>query len=161
MSKPRYNWWPFVLNMIRDYPGRAKDIKEIRQQKVTADTSGMPGGGGASRTTEGVAMRELPEKQAQREYEAVHKALTRTRARVDGKLRADVVKLTLWKGYTIRGAATLLNTSDDTARRYRWQFIMLVGCCYGFLTEEEYRAAVKREMIGQKLESQSQKDVLS
>lgn len=161
MSKPRYNWWPFVLNIIRDYPGRAKDIKEIRQQKITADTSGMPGGGGASRTTENVAMRELPDKQAQREYEAVHKALVRTKGRAEGKLRAGVIKLTLWQGYTIRGAATLLNTSDDTARRYRWQFIMLVGCCYGFLTEEEYRAAIKKEQGHGKVESQSQKNVLS
>ena len=161
MSKPRYNWWPFVLNMIRDYPARAKDLQEIQQQKVTADVSGMPRGGGASRTTEGVVLRELPDKQAQREYEAVNKALARTRARADGKLRMDIVKLTMWKGYTIPGAAILLNTSEDTARRYRWQFIMLAGCCYGFLAEEEYRAAVKKEQGHGKVESQSQKNVLS
>jgi len=146
MSKPRYNWWPFVLNMIRDYPERVKALKDLHQQKITADLSGMPRGGTASRTTEGISMRELEDKQAQREYEAVHKALARTRARADGKLRLDVVRMTMWKGYTIPGAASILNTSTDTARRYRWQFIMAVGCCYGFLTEEEYRAAVKKEM---------------
>lgn len=161
MSKPRYNWWPFVLNMIRDYPERAKEIRELRQQKVTADLSGMPRGGEASRTTEGISMRELGDKQAQREYEAVHKALARTRARADGKLRLDVVRMTMWKGYTIQGAATILNTSPDTAQRYRWQFIILVGSCYGFLTEGEYLAAIKKEMGQKKLESQSQKDVLS
>ena len=145
MSKPRYNWWPFALNMIRDYPERAKEIRDLRQQKITADLSGMPKGGGASRTTEGISMRELEDRQAQREYETVHRALARTRARADGKLRLDAVKLTMWKGYTIPGAAMILNTSADTARRYRWQFVMLVGCCYGFLTEEEYLLAVKKE----------------
>lgn len=161
MSKPRYNWWPFVLNMIRDYPERAKEIRELRQQKVTANTGGIPGGGGASRTTEGVAMRELPDKQAQREYEAVHKALARTRARADGKLHLEVVKLTMWKGYSIQGAATMTNTAPDTARRYRWQFVMMVACCYGFLTEEERREAVRKEQGHRKVESQSQNNVLS
>lgn len=146
MSKPRYNWWPFALNMIRDYPERAKEIKDLRQQKITADLSGMPRGGGASRTTEGISMRELEDKQAQREYEAVHKAMVRTKARADGKLRLDVVRMTMWKGSSIPAAATVLSVSPDTARRYRWQFIMMVGCCYGFLTEEECRAAIKKEM---------------
>ena len=59
------------------------------------------------------------------------------------------------------GAAMLLNTSEDTARRYRWQFIMLVGCCYGFMSEEEYRAAIKKEQGHKKVEPQSQKNVLS
>ena len=160
MSKPRYNWWPFALNMIRDYPERAREIKDLRQQKITADLSGMPKGGGASRTTEGISLRELEDKQAQREYEAVHKALVRTRARTDGGLRLEMVKLTMWKGYTIPGAALILNTSADTARRYRWQFVMLVGHCYGFLTEEEYLLAVKKDQGHIKVESQSQKTVI-
>ena len=145
MSKPRYNWWPFALNMIRDYPERAKEIRDLRQQKITADLSGMPKNGEASRTTESISMRELADKQAQREYEAVHKALARTRARADGKLRLDAVKLTMWKGYTIPGAATVLNTSPAATRRYRWQFALLVGCCYGFMTDEEYLLAVKKD----------------
>ena len=161
MSKPRYNWWPFVLNMIRDYPERVREIKDLRQQKITADLNGMPKGGGASRTTEGISLRELEDKQAQREYEAVHKALSRIRSRADGKLRLDTVKLTMWKGHTIPGAAMILNISDETARRYRWQFVMLVGLSYGFLTEEEYRLAVKKDQGHGKVESQSQKTVLS
>ena len=160
MSKPRFNWWSFALNMIRDYPERAREIKDLRQQKITANLSGMPKGGGASRTTEGISLRELDDKQSQREYEAVHKALARTRARTDGELRLDIVKLTMWKGYTIPGAAMILNTSADTARRYRWQFIMLVGQCYGFLTEEEYLLAVKKDQGHIKVESQSQKTVI-
>lgn len=160
MSKPRYNWWHFALNMIRDYPERAKEIKDLRQQKITADLSGMPRGGGASRTTEGISMRELEDKQAQREYEAVHNALARTRARADGKLRLEVVKMTLWKGNTIAGAARILGISPDTAEKYRWMFILRVGNCYGFLTDEEYLEEVRRRYGNKKREPQSQKDVL-
>lgn len=161
MSKPRYNWWPFAINMIRDYPARVEKLKELHQQKVTADMNGMPRGGGASRVTEGITLRELPDKQAQREYEAVHKALARTKTMKDAELRMKIIRLTLWKGYTIPGAAPLVHASEDTARRYRWQFIMLVGRMYDFLSEEEYHAALKFDMTGRKLESQSQKNVLS
>lgn len=145
MSKPRYNWWPFALNMIRDYPARHSEYKELHKQKTAADLSGMPRGGGASRTTEGIALRQLPP-QEQREYEAVHKAIERTSKAKEAKIRLDVIKLTMWKGYTIPGAAIIAKTSKETARRYRWQFILLVGRMYDFLTEEEYLAALKKDM---------------
>ena len=145
VSKPRYNWWPFALAIIRDYPARREALKELREQKVTTDLSGMPREGSASRTTEGLAVRQLPA-QEQREYDAVHNAIKRTRILPDAKLRMDVVKLTLLKGYNIPGAAQIAHTPERTARRYRWQFVLLVGHMYGFLDEEAYRAAVKKDL---------------
>ncbi len=144
MSKPRYNWWPFVLNMIRDYPARARDYKALHEQKITANITGMPGSGEASRTAEGVALRQLPA-QEQKEYDAVHNALTHLHRLPDAKLRQDVVRMTFWRGYSIAGAANALHVSDRTARRYRWQFVMLVGLKYGFLTQEEYAAEIKKD----------------
>ena len=38
-----------------------------------------------------------------------------------------------------------INISERTAKRYRWQFILLVGRMYGYLTEEQYRDAVKKD----------------
>ena len=64
----------------------------------------------------------------------------------EGKLRMEMVKLTMWKGYTIAGAARIAAVSESTARRWRWQFAMLVGRSYGFLTEEEYKEALKKEV---------------
>lgn len=145
MSKPRYNWWPFALNMIRDYPARCADLKALHEQKITANLSGMPRGGGANRTAEGIALRQLPA-QEQREYEAVHNAVERTSRMGEGKLRMELVKLTMWKGYTIAGAARIASVSESTARRWRWQFAMLVGRSYGFLSEEEYKDALKKDM---------------
>ena len=60
-------------------------------------------------------------------------------------MRLGVVRLTIWRTFNISGAAMQLNTAERTARRYRWQFVLLVGRMYGFLTEEEYKAAVKKD----------------
>lgn len=144
MSKPRYNWWGFALAMIRDYPTRQKDLNDLREQKVTANLNGMPGGHTASRTTEGIAIKQLPH-QEQREFDAVDKAIKRVKGMTESKLRMEVIKITLLKGYSIPTAAMWLNTAERTARRYRWQFILLVGHMYGFLTEEEYIAALKKD----------------
>lgn len=144
MSKPRYNWWPFALNMIKDYPMRLRDYNELHSQKITAAPEGSSGGGGASRTTEGIALRQLPP-QEQREFDAVDKALRITKAMPEGKVRAEVVKLTMWKGFYLDGAAMQVSVSTHTARRYRWQFVLLVGKMYGFLSEEEYRAILRKD----------------
>lgn len=145
MSKPRYNWWPFVLNVIRDYPERRQQLRQMKEQKITADMSGMPKGGGNGRSIENLATRCLPP-QEQKEHDAVMMALNRTKTMPDGKLRLAVVRLTLWRRFNAAGAGMQLNIAERTARRYRWQFIMLTGCMYGFLTEEEYRAALKKDM---------------
>lgn len=147
MSKPRYNWWGFVLNIIRDYPERCRQLQDLRQQSIVANNSGMPGGGEASRTAEAVALRQLP-RQEHKEWEAVHKAWARTAAMKAGKVRQEIVKLTMWQGYTIDGAAMIAHESPATTRRYRWQFVMLVGCMYGFITQEEYADAIKKDAQG-------------
>ena len=144
MSKPRYNWWPFALNMIRDYPVRRAEYNDLHEQKITADLSGMPGGGSASRTVESIAVRLLPQ-QEQREYDAVRKAVEYSKALHDGSLRMKVVRLTLMgKTHSIPGAALVAGVSERTARRYRWQFVMLVGHTYGFLSREEYEMELKK-----------------
>ncbi|MBP3478103.1 MAG: hypothetical protein J6K03_01300 [Oscillospiraceae bacterium] len=160
MSKPRYNWWPFVLNIIRDYPAKRAALKELHEQRITVNISGMPMGGGASRTIENVALRQLP-RQEQKEYDAVHEAIRQTKILPDGKLRLDVVKLTLWGySYSIAGAAQALNISDRTARRYRWQFVLLVGHTYGFLSADEYNSHLSKDMGNEITDSQSQKSVI-
>lgn len=145
MSKPRYNWWGFMLAMIRDYPARSQALKDLREQKITADLSGMPRGGGASRSTENLSLRQLP-RQEQLEYDAVHTAVRRAQAQKEAALRMDVVKLTLWRGYTIPEAAIHTHTSESAAQLYRWQFIMWVGVAYGLITEAEYQTELKKRL---------------
>lgn len=139
MSKPRYNWWPFVLNMIRDYPYRKRDYDELHRQQITPSDGPSPGGGtGASRPVERVALRQLPP-QEQREYDAVHSAIQRTKLLPHSDARLAVIRLTLMRNrYTLAGAAMRLNITEDKAKQYRREFILLVACMYGFLTAEEY-----------------------
>ncbi len=148
MSKPRYNWWPFALNMIRDYPRRLRDHNELKRQQITPSPDGASAGGSdISRVVERLAMRQLPP-QEQREFDAVTGALERTKTMTEGKVRCEVVKMTMWRGYDINGAARICNVSWYTARRYRWQFILLVGMLYGFLDEAEFKEAVRRDQEG-------------
>ena len=123
MSKPRFNWWSFALNMIRDYPARRA---EYRARYERGDARPLP-------------------MQEQKEFIAVHKAIESTKAMEDGRLRIRLVDITLWKKTnTIAGAAMLLNISEETAKRYRWQFVLLVGHTYGFLSDEEYQELAAR-----------------
>lgn len=144
MSKPRFNWWPFALNMIRDYPIRREDYRALHEQSTAVDMSGMPRGGSSSRTVENIAVRQLPP-QEQREYDAVRKAIEYTRTLPDADIRIRIISMTLWKNtHSIPGAAMVTNISERTAQRYRWQFTLLVGHKYGFLTKEEYQEMISR-----------------
>lgn len=149
MSKSRYNWWPFALNMIRDYQSRKQEYDSLHEQKITASTEGLPGGGGSHRTVEQVAMRQLPTGE-QEEFEAVDKALSRTRIMPCANERIQVVKWTLFRNYRISDAALRLHISERTVRRYRYQFIALVWCMYKNKSEEEYREIINQDLGNEK-----------
>lgn len=133
------------MNMIKDYPKRKMDYDDLHEQTVTASITGMTGCGSASRKTESTALRQLPA-QEQREYDAVHQAVLRTKQMPDGLCRYRTVNLTLIKKrYTIPGAAIRLGISEDMAKQYRWEFIVLVGHLYGFLSKEEYTEVIRKK----------------
>ncbi len=133
MSKPREIWWAYAKAMIRAYPKRKQEYDAIHTQTVTADLSGMPRGGGASRTTEMIALRQLPQTH-QKEYDAVHKAITITRRRPDGEARLKVIDLVYWKKtHNIAGAAQQVPCHEKTAKTYHRDFIYLVADCYGLM----------------------------
>lgn len=134
-----------MLNIIRDYPTRQQDYKDLHEQKITASTSGMPGGAGAPRPLEQTALRTLPP-QEQREYDAVHQAILRTQSLPNANERLEIIKLTMWRSRcTLHNAADMVHISERTARRFRHQFILLVGLTYGFLSELEYIEAVRKD----------------
>ena len=144
MSRPRYNWWPFALNMVRDYPYRKREFDALHEQKITASATGLPGGGGSSRTVEQIALRQLPT-QEQREYDAVHQAVLRTELLPDGETRVKVIRLTLWRNqFTVPGVANWLHIPESRAKSYRWEFIMLTAYCYGLISQEDYLAEIKK-----------------
>lgn len=149
MSKQRYNWWPYALNMIRDYPSRKMELDALHEQKITASTSGIPGGGGSPRTVEQLALRQLPHAE-QEEFDAVDKALNRVRMMSDAADRLKVIQLTLFQNYRIFEAERKLNLSARTIRRYRYQFIATVGWMHGRIEESEYWTLIRNDLGNEK-----------
>ncbi len=133
MSRPRYDWWPYVKGMIRRYPSLKSELRQLRDQSVTPSYSGVSVKSGASRSAEGTAIRELPTTK-QREYEAVYRAIEATKRMPAGQDRLRVIDLVFWKqSHTLAGAALIIPCSSRTARRYHSDFIKLVAAMYGLL----------------------------
>lgn len=133
MSKPRYRWWGFARNMIRDYPGLKKEYEDLHQQNMTANNTGMPKGGGAGRTVECIALRQLgPDDQ--KVYDAVTRAVEITGLWPGGQERLELIRLMYWvrRPMTAKSAAVLLHIADVTAKRWHGDFVRLVGKCYGY-----------------------------
>lgn len=132
MSKPRYHWWAYAKAMVRLYPQLKREYDTLHAQRITGDPARVPGGkGGASRSTEITALRQLPPAR-QREYDAVTQAIELTKKRQNGADRLALIDLVFWKqSHKLDGAALKLYISEQTARRYHTEFIRLVGFCYG------------------------------
>ena len=135
MSRPHYDWWCNATRMIRNYPARKAEHDELTAQNVTANMSGMPGGGGgASRTTELSALREMaPAKQ--REYDAVHKALEITEMLPNGNERVQLIRCIYWGGKyrPIHSVVGSLYISESTGWRWHGAFVKLVGELFGYI----------------------------
>lgn len=127
MSKPREPWWPYVKNVLRAYPAMKRELEAIRSQSVTTHYNATGGSSGPGRSTEQVAMRELPP-QRMKEYEAVRKAIRDTGHKPDGRLRNDIIRLVYFRRrYNLSGAAWACHVSDRTARQWHGDFLRLVA----------------------------------
>lgn len=133
MSKPRYDWWPYVKGMIRRYPALKEEYRDLHSQSIVAQYSDMPHGGGNGRAIECLAIRELPST-SQREYEAVRRAVEATERYRNGMDRLYVIDRVLWKkSHTLEGAALMVPCGAATAWRWHGEFIKLVAENYGLL----------------------------
>lgn len=128
MSKPRDNWRPYVINALYDYY-RYKDIvRQAHTQRVTAQYNKGRSGGGATRTTEAVALRSGLTRQQEKELQAIEKALKTTRRGPDGKIRVRIIEMIYFRNtHTIEGAAQQVHVSYSTAWRWADTFVRLVG----------------------------------
>lgn len=138
MSKPRYRWWGYIRQVILAYPELKKEYDALHQQSVTANMSGMPGGGQASRGTENIAIREMPHTK-QKEYDAVRKAIEITQRMPNGSSRLRMIEFVYWKSvrFTVEGAAMKVGYSPDRGKQIHGEFVRLVAKCYGGLMDYE------------------------
>lgn len=134
MSKPRYDWWPNAVRMVRNYPARVQEYEQLHSQSCVADMSGQPHGGGASRTTENIALRQMPPAK-QQEYDAVRKAVEITRRYENGEERIALIRRMYWSGKKrdINSVIVSLYIAEATGRRWHSAFIRLVGECFGYI----------------------------
>lgn len=145
MSKPRYDWWQYAIRIAEKWLSLLEQHNDLHQQSITPQLSGMPGGGSVSRAVEDVALRTLPGN-LQREYDAARFALAEIMNKPEAGKRRDVLKLRFWdRTMTIAGAAMKVGYSERTARRICWQYVLAIGRGMEFLTDEEYRAALKAD----------------
>lgn len=141
MSKPRKRWWGFARRMIRDYPSLKRQWEELHEQTITADISGMPRGGGAGRTVEVVALRQFPDVDDQKDFDAVSKAIEMTQLKPNGQDRLRLIELMYWskKNLTAKSASVHIPVEYITAKRWHGDFVRLVGKCHGFQDDSEKR----------------------
>lgn len=120
-------YWAGAIEAVEKYPERMKRLADLRSQIITANISGVPGGGSAARTTEDVALRQLPPAE-QKDYEAVSLALAEMRKREYGKEFMKLVRMRYWQkpNYKLATIALRLHYSEATMKRWNSEFIRLV-----------------------------------
>lgn len=133
MSTLRYDWWPYVKGMIRRYPDLCLKEAALHDTAITANISGMPGGGKRTDKTADAALRTLPEVN-RRELEAVRAAICHIEGLHSGKERMELVKLYYWqRSHTLFGAANAIHVSEKTALRWNRDFVMQVAENFGLI----------------------------
>lgn len=107
MSELSYAWWPYVRNIIRRKPLRDKTDRLDRVPAM--------------------------------ENAAVHWAVDITNQMPDGKERLELIRLTYWRRnrYTLQRAAMDIPTSYSTARRWNYEFFLLVAEAMGLYDPPE------------------------
>jgi hypothetical protein len=131
-------WWSYIKNVIRAYPELKREYDSLHHQSVTANLSGMPGGGQVSRGTESIAIRELPGEK-QREYDSVRQAINATRRMHNGNFRMRIIELVYWSRgnrMTVEGAAMRVGYSADRGKQIHGDFVRLVAKYYGYKVDK-------------------------
>lgn len=120
--------------MVRNYPVWKAQYNELHYQSCVAELSGMPHSGNVSRTTENIALQQLP-RAIQNEYDAVTRAIDITMLMPDGEKRVELIRKMYWRKIkqNLDVAASELYISERTGKRWHGAFIELVGECAGYI----------------------------
>lgn len=135
MSRYRHWWYPNIARELKAYPALLAKKDALRGQTVIAKYSPDPKGGGASRSTENIALKDLPPREAA-SVDAISSALDEVARRKDGGDIIKLVDMVYFRGsHTIQGAAIALNMTEITARRKNGDFITSVAKKLGYLSK--------------------------
>lgn len=128
MSRPREIWWGYVKSVIRSYPDLKGRYEMLKDPSLSAPLTGLPGSHRISSPTEQAALRQL-NPTAQRELDAVEKAIRETKALNDGEERLRLIYLTYWKRGRLQfeEAARRIYVSKRTALYWHGDFVRAVA----------------------------------
>lgn len=130
----RQNWKREARGAAYDYPALYAQLRELRQMKITTAFEINPGGSGARRTVEDVALRELPPGDMLR-LNAVEHALRMCSLYGNADKRRRLVTLVYFKrSHTVGGAGMKLGISQHTAELWNRDFLTAV---YGYLAAKK------------------------
>lgn len=136
MSSPRYDWWSYVKAVIRKYPKLQADLRELQSTSVVAGYTAMPRSGGVSDPVASAAMKMLP-RDEQREYEAVTRAIERTRLKPNGAIILKMMRLYYWdQTHTLDGAGYAVGYQSRQTRALHGDFVRMVAKNLGFHPED-------------------------
>lgn len=125
MTKRSSGWRQAAKSAARDYPQLKRQLNDLRSQGGQS-LNGMPAGSEAHRTTEDLALRELPYTQ-QRRLDAVESALSISSQLTSGLSRVKLIELVYFtRRFTIEGAAMQIPCSVQTAWTWNNDFLLLV-----------------------------------
>lgn len=128
MTKRSSGWRQAAKNAARDYPQLKRQLNDLRSQGGQS-LNGMPAGSEAHRTTEDLALRELPYTQ-QRRLDAVEQAIAMTAQLSSGPSRVRLVELVYFqpqnRRFLLEGAAMQIPCSVQTAKIWNNDFLLLV-----------------------------------
>ncbi len=131
MSKDRDGWRSYMKKMIRKFPGRARELNDLQSVQITAKYNSEPKGGGEARTTENIALRQLPPLD-QEEYDAVRRALDAVQMKMDGPQRLMMIRLVYWEEvYNLKEACDVIGCSYSTIKRWNVELINSVARNFG------------------------------
>lgn len=122
MSKPRYKWWGYIRRVLCAYPELRSDLDELKET-LKAKGENVVRGSGAGRPVEVLATATLPDRQEQRELEAVEKALNDA-----DEVTRKLAEMVFFKQtHKLYGAALTLFISYETAKRRQKRLILAVA----------------------------------
>lgn len=132
MSSYRHWWTPNVARALKEFPALIAKKDELRKTSIIAKYSSDPRSGTAQRTTENIALTDLPPAEAAL-VDAIESALDEISRRRDGDEILRLIDLVHFRrSHTLYGAAVALNMSEITAKRKNGDFIRLVAKKLGY-----------------------------
>lgn len=136
MSGREYDWWPYVMSMVRRYPELKARQRDLARTSVTTNWGGVRTSGGKNcRSVEDAAAREL-KGTAGREFRALHRAVSLTELLPGGRDRLRLISLLLWEGKkSLAEAVSEIPCSPANAEKWQDDFLTLVAEFYGLLDE--------------------------